>query len=41
MVYDDPKFDWGIKAFDKKMLKQRYCPLYRKDVGVINNRFMT
>lgn len=35
------KHDWGIKTIDKTMQRERYCPLYRQDAGVIHRRLLT
>ena len=30
----DDKFVWDVGKIDQKMLKERYTPVYRNDVGV-------
>ena len=37
----DSGFEWGIKNIDKIMQRERYCPIYRQDAGIIHGRVLT
>lgn len=31
---NDPKYVWNVGKIDQKVQKERYAPVYNKDVGI-------
>lgn len=36
----EPDFVWNVGKIDKLIQKERYAPVYRKDVGVVGGKFV-